>query len=106
MDKVNLDLSKTKPLFAQNTGVVLRTSVVKNNKGGETKTVLSELVFLDQNTTPIARIILTHATTINFTRMMVEHVKAMEKESKRKGLPKQPKVETTSESDEGRGLAG
>ena len=87
MAEIKIDMSKAKPLFADRAAIRIKASVGKDSKGGETKTMLSELIFLDQ-TTPIARIVLTQATTTDLARIMANHIKPMEEESKRKGLPK------------------
>lgn len=102
MRQVQIDVSKIRPLFADE---VVVASKIKAYKQGEKKVAKEgniEIIFVDQLAVPpraISRIVVTMHTAESLMKILGENLDKMEKDLKDKSMPKQAQQITEVKRD-------
>ncbi len=101
--QIQVDVSRVKPLFADEVLVASKIKAFKGEKRVEKEGNI-ELIFLDQLTQPpraIARVVVSKHTADNFLRILGENVQKMDKDLKDKSMPKQQAPQIEVKKDKG-----
>jgi len=94
--KVQVDVSRVIPIFADEVMVISR---VKSKKSNDGKNVVKEghieLIFLDQISQPpkaISRVVVSRHTAEGLTKILSDNLSKLDAELKSKKMPEQPKA--------------
>jgi len=91
MRSVQVDVSKTKPLFADEVIVASKIKAFKDEKKVEKEGNI-ELIFLDQLAVPpkaISRVVVSRHTAQGLLKILNENLQKMDKDLKDRSMPKQ-----------------
>lgn len=101
--QVNVDVSKTVPLFADEVVVASKIKAFKDDKNRVEKEGNIELIFLDQLSNPpraISRVVVSRVTAKSLLKVLNENVQKLEKDLKDRNMPKMPvRVEAPKHSE-------
>jgi len=102
--RVNVDVSRVIPLFADEVVVASKIKAHKDDKNRVEKEGHIEIIFLDQLSNPpkaISRVVVGRATAKSLIKVLDDNVQKMEKDLKDRNMPKQPSSELRPKQDKG-----